>query len=106
MKTPELSVGLEAGHSRVKAKLANCSRVYQSSPSPPNVSRTSPKTLKPPAPAICHPASVPMKRGFGVALGGGVSDSTIKRAVRLASAVAVSEGFAEPIVGNSAGPET
>src|SRR5437870_5192536 len=70
-------------------------------------SRIKPKIVrKSPPPDICQPRRDPVNSGLNAGLGGGVWLVTIASAVRRASVVAVRDGFAEPITGNSAGPAT
>ena len=105
MNTPELSNRLIERHCTVRVKSLNSSLVYHNNPMPPSDSIVSlPITLKRPEPAICHPASVGFIRETAPTAGAGFAFSAIAAAVRRAKVSAVSEGFAEPSAGKSAGP--
>src|SRR5215831_2508920 len=105
-KTPELSVRLAYCHSSSSTKSENTSRVYHKSPGPSVDSRISKTCMKPPVPAICHPARAPLYSGLKAGFGFGVRDATIAPADLRAKVSPVSDGLAEPAVGNSAGPAT
>src|SRR5438094_10524413 len=106
IKTPELSarppetlvVGLKDSQSTFSTKLRKTWRVYHSRPNPFGLaSRIDPKMVrKSPPPAICHPWRDPMNNGLNARSEAVVRLLTIASAVRRASVVAVSDGFAEP----------
>src|SRR5882724_11472770 len=107
----EVVVGLNESQSTLRTKLRNTSRVYQSNPKSlgprGRASRIVPKRVrKSPLPAICQPWREPVNSGLNAGLGGRVRAVTMASAVRRARVVAVSDGFAEPMTGNRAGPAT
>src|SRR5579859_3273224 len=106
MKTPELSVRFAYCHSSSSTKSEKLSRVYQSNPGPPTDSRMSYTCRKLSAPDICQSANCPVYSGLKRAKGVGVNAATTAALVRRASVTPVKDGFAEPTVGNRAGPAT
>src|SRR5437868_2839717 len=101
-------VGWKDNHSTFNTKFLKTSRVYQSRPRPFGcASRIDPKMVrKSPPPDICQPRREPVNNGLNTGLGAMVWAATTASAVRRASVVAVREGFAEPMTGNTAGPAT
>src|ERR1700722_2706562 len=103
-----LVVGLNESQSTRRTKFRNTSRVYQSKPRPfGRASKIEANSVrKSPPPAICQPTREPVNSGLDTALAGILWLATIASAVRRASVVAVRDGFAEPMIGNTAGPAT
>src|SRR5947207_11406080 len=112
-KTPELSarapgvlvVGLNDSQSTLSMKSLNTSRVYHKTPRPFGcASRIDPKIVrKSPPPESCHRSREPVNSDLNAGFGAIVWPATTASAVRSASAVAVRDGFADPITGNTAG---